>query len=571
MSKNTNGKICLTPPRPQITELDQLPFVDRSMIDYEKYNLHTGQAMVKNCLSLQATRGCPYKCLYCHKIWPKSHYVRSAENIFEEVKLYYDMGVKRFAFIDDIFNLNIKNSSRFFELVLRNRLDVQLFFPGGFRGDILTGPFIDLMVEAGTLNIAMALETASPRLQKLIKKNLNIEKLRKNLEYTCKKYPHVILELFTMIGFPTETEKEAMLTMDFIKGLKWLHFPYINILKIFPNTEMEQLAIESGIPRGAIARSLDLAYDEISSTLPFQQSFVFSFQAECLHEYFLLKERLMQVLPYQMNVLTEDEMVQKYNSYLPNEITSFAGLLQSLGIPGEELNPGDCPDESVYSVPRLNRKIREHFTGDKPDPGALKVLLLDISQYFSGERNVLYDVYEPPLGLMYVMSYLKQQKGNGINGKIAKSRIDFDSYEELKRLLDEFQPDIIGVRSLSLFKDFFHRTVTNIRGWGFTGPVIAGGPHATSDYRSIFDDETIDGVVLGEGEITFCELVTKIMENNGKLPGEDVLKDIRGFAFVPAHSKKEKTAREAPVSEEAIQKRRKELLVQFNDDLECEM
>jgi len=549
---NRVNRVHLSPPRQQITDLNKIPFVDRSMVDYENYNRYNGQAMVKNCLSLMATRGCPYNCLYCHKIWPNKHYFRSAENIYEEVKLYYDMGVRRFSFVDDIFNLNMNNSSRFFELVIKKQLDIQLFFPGGFRGDILTRSFIDLAVEAGTLNIGMALETASPRLQKLIKKNLNIEKLKENMEYISKRYPHVILELFILLGIPTETEEEAMRTLDFLKSLKWVHFPYISILKIFPNTEMEQMAIECGVPREQIWKSLDQAFDEISETIPFPKSFVFEFQTKVLHEYFLLKERLKHVLPYQMKVLTEDEIVQKYNSFLPIHVMSIASLLQCLGLSGEELELKEFVSENEYYIPDLNNKFRKFFFKEKPNMDALKVLLLDISQYFSGERNVLYDVYEPPLGLMYLMSYLKQQKRNKINGKIAKSRMDFDNYSELKELLDEFQPDVIGVRALSLFKDFFHKIVARIRQWGFDGPLITGGPYATSDFRSILDDQHIDVVVLGEGEITFCELITKIMENNRRLPGEKVLKEIPGLAFV---------------SDLTIDERKKQKLTQFNDDL----
>ena len=123
--------IHISPKRQSITNLDMLPIIDRSLVDYEKYNLFIGQSMVKECMQVQATRGCPFKCAFCHKIWPKTHQVRSAENLFAEIELYYHMGVKRFAFVDDIFNFNKENSSRFFQLIIKNGLDVQFFFPNG--------------------------------------------------------------------------------------------------------------------------------------------------------------------------------------------------------------------------------------------------------------------------------------------------------------------------------------------------------------------------------------------------------------------------------------------------------
>ena len=114
---------------------------------------------------MQGTRGCPFKCAYCHKIWPKNHVYRSAENIYDELKAFYDIGVRRFALIDDIFNMNKKTVQGFSERIIDNRLDVQLFFPSGMRGDILTKDYIDLLVEAGTADLPLALESASPRLQ----------------------------------------------------------------------------------------------------------------------------------------------------------------------------------------------------------------------------------------------------------------------------------------------------------------------------------------------------------------------------------------------------------------------
>jgi amino acid adenylation domain-containing protein len=528
--------LTVTPRRPQIRDFDALPFPNRSLVDYEKYNRYIGQAMVSHAMALQATRGCPYNCLYCHKIWPKKHIYRSAENIFQEVELYYNMGVRRFVFIDDIFNFNPKNSRRFFELIVQKGLEVQLFFPNGMRGDLLTKDYIDLMVKAGTVSVALALETASPRLQKLIKKNLNLERLRENIEYLCTTYPHVILELFTMHGFPTETEEEARMTLDFINRLKWLHFPYVHVLKIYPDTGMEELALQSGIRRDDILSSMDLSYHELPETLPFDKSFTLKYQAEFLNGYFLSRQRLLHVLPLQMKVLTEDEMVQKYNSYLPMDIRDFDHLLEAVGITREELTRAgglSFMPEARVAVPRLQQKMKTLFPVKEPDKKALNILLMDLSQYFSSDTDMLYDVVEPPLGLMYLMTHLQKTFGRRIKGKIVKSRIDFDNYHQLKTLLEEFRPDVIGIRALSLYKDFFHRTVGVLRQWGIDVPIIAGGPYATSSYKTLLRDPNIDLVVVGEGELVLGEIIEKMLDHPGRLPGEDVLKQVQGIAYVP--------------------------------------
>jgi amino acid adenylation domain-containing protein len=529
--------IQLTPRRTQVKDIDALGIPDRSLVDYEKYSKYIGLTMFKNTIVLQATRGCPFQCAYCHKLWPKTHVVRSARHIFAEVKLYYNMGVKRFAFIDDIFNLDVENSSRFFRLIIREGLNVQLFFPNGFRGDLLTKEYIDLAVKAGTVNIALSLETASPRLQKLVKKNMNLAKLKDNIQYICDKYPHIILELQVMHGFPSETEEEAMMTMDFVKSLKWVHFPYLHILKIYPNTDMAALALEKGISYKAIENSANLAYHELPETLPFDKRFTLKYQGEFLNDYFLSKERLLHLLPYQLKIMTEDELVRKYDSYLPVDINTLGDLYRFAGIDQYQLDIHGLLNNDNMSVPGLNQKIREHFPAQKPSKGALRVLLLDLSQFFSNERKMLYDVVEAPLGLMYLLTDLNRRFGNKVDGKIAKSRVDFDCYGQLRTLLDTFKPDVIGVRTLTFYRDFFHKTVLLIRQWGIDVPIIAGGPYATSDYNILLQDKNIDLVVLGEGEVTFSQLIGNIIENNGKLPGEKILSGIPGIAFISNRNK----------------------------------
>jgi amino acid adenylation domain-containing protein len=527
-----------TAPRPQITDIEALPRANRSLVDYERYNRYIGQAAVKNSITLQATRGCPFNCAYCHKIWPKKHVFRSARDIFEEVLVYYKMGVRKFSFVDDIFNLNRENSNKFFRLIIDNGLNLHLFFCNGVRADLLTEEDIDLMIKAGAVNFAFALETASPRIQKLIGKNMNLEKFRKNIEYICKKYPEIILELFTMHGFPTETEEDALKTLDFMKSIKWVHFPYVFILKIYPNTDMETLAIENGISQEAIARSMAYAYHELPETLPFSSSFTLKYQGDFFNEYFLSKERLMSVLPYQMRLFTEDELVQKYNGYLPADINSFSSLLKFFDIPLDELEVTCCLAEDSFYIPNFNEKLRSHFPGQEPLEDALKVLILDLTLFFSHERSDRFDsVIEPPLGPIYILTYLQQQYGNKVSGKIAKSGIDFEDYSQLKRLLEEFEPDVIGIRSLTYHKNLFHSTVSTICQWGIDVPVITGGPYATSSYKSILHDTNVDLVVLGEGEITFSEIIGKIIENNGSLPDHEVLKEIKGIAFMPQNNK----------------------------------
>ncbi|MDD5629217.1 MAG: amino acid adenylation domain-containing protein, partial [Elusimicrobia bacterium] len=514
-----------TEPRAQIRDLDRLPLPDRGLIDAARYRQRIGLAMVKERVSIQASRGCPYSCAYCHKIWPKTRAARSPEHILAEIEHHRRAGIRRFAFIDDIFNLDRRSGPRLFEQIIQRRLEVELFFPNGLRADLLDESYIDLMVEAGTKSVALALESASPRLQRLIGKRLDLDRTRRVVDYFASRHPQVILELFAMIGFPSETEAEALATMEFIERTRWLHFPYLHVLKIYPGTDMAGIAAAHGVSREAIRRSAHLAFHELPDTLPFDKSFARRLQARLLNQYFLSRDRLLAAIPFQKRVLSKDEFAQKYDSYLPAHLPSCADVLKFCGLDEDEIPGGPFR----RSGPRPRERPRPRAP-DARAPG-LKVLLLDLSQNFAAGRGMLYDVVEEPLGLLYLAASLQKAYGSAVQVRIAKSRVDFAGTEELARLARDFGPDLIGIRTLTFYRELFHRAAARLKALLPGVPIVAGGPYATSDHASLLADPGVDLAVLGEGESTFTELVGRMLDNGGRLPGREALQKVRGLAF----------------------------------------
>jgi len=533
------AELIMTGVREVITDLDSLPLPDRGSVDYSKYGKYIGTGPVTNDISILSSRGCPYNCIYCHKIWPKKQFMRSSENIFNEVKKYYDCGIRRFTFLDDIFNLKKEISGSFFEKAIAKLPESQFFFPNGLRADILTEEFIDLMVEAGTVDVALALESGSPRIQKLIRKNLNLDKFMTNIQYFAAKYPHVLLELQTMFGFPTETEEEAMMTLETIEKVKWIDFPNLHVLKVFPNSEIYRLAKQNGISEEAIRVSSNLPYHALPETLPYSKNFARQFQARYMNEYFFNKERLLAVLPTQFKIFTVSEMVQKYDSYLPYSISSFDDILKFTGVSRSELGDISFVPDDKYNVSNINEKLRKYFPVAKPDKEALKILLLDVSNLFTSKHEtMLHHQIEEPIGLMYLLANLKEQFGGKVNGKIAKSLVDFDSFEEMKKIIADFKPRIIGFRTLSIYKDFFHECIEAAKQAFPEANIIAGGPYATSEYDTMLSDTNIDFAVIGEGESTVAEFAGKYISNGCRLPDEASLKEIKGIAFVSSETKR---------------------------------
>lgn len=529
-----NDKCVLTNPRAQTRDLDSLPIPDRSLIDYERYHHFIGHAGVKHSIAIQATRGCPYRCFYCdiYKT-TKHHFRRSDDDLFNEIKMLADIGIRRFEFIDDIFNVNRKQFTRFFENVIKHNMDLQFFFPTGLKGDLLDHDMIDLMVEGGAVGVNLSLEHASPRLQEVMRKKLDVEILRDNLHYITNKYPQVILTLNAMHGFPTETEAEAIETLEYIQSIKWIDFPYLHNVRIFPGTELEEFALEVGIPREIIESSQDMSYHESAPTLAFPSEFTQRIRIQFVKDYVLNRERLLSILPKQLEQFSEDELNQKYNSYFPNKrISTLNDLLKITKIDRSEVQPIVPFDEASVKPVNLHDKLRFVFPKVNQKPEKIRLLLIDMSSYFSDDfDNREYNVLEPPLGLLSLMSYVNRNFAGAVTGRIMKSRIDFDSFSELVEQVKLFNPDLIGFRAMTFYKGFFHDAVAAIKEADIETPIVVGGPYPTASYEDIVKDKNIELVAVGEGENTLVELLQAMLDAGNRLPSQDVLKTIDGLAF----------------------------------------
>ncbi len=526
--------------RPQIRDLDSLPTIDRSLIDYDSYHRFIGHAGVKYSMAVQATRGCPYKCFYCdiYKT-TKNHFRRTVDHMFGEVKMLADLGVRRIEFIDDIFNVNRKDFIEFFQLVLKHKLNLQFFFPTGLKGDLLDKDMIDLMVEGGSVGINLSLEHASPRMQKVMRKGLDVDLLHENLDYITTKYPSVILTLNAMHGFPTETEEEAMLTLNFIKSIKWIDFAYLHNVRIFPGTELEQFALEVGVPREVIAQSQDMSYHENAPTLPFSAEFTRGVRASFLRDYVLNRERLLQVLPHQMEQFSEDELNQKYNSYFPTDrIKTLDDVFKLAKISRAELRPLTPFSEDKVRIPELKTKLAKQFPRQKPKADPFRLILIDLSTYFSHDVDTReYNVLEPPLGLMTLVSYINREMPGEVDSLVLKSRIDFDDYDGLLKVVERFSPHMIGIRAMTFYKGFFHDTAAFLRKQGIRTPIVVGGPYPTASYNEILQDGNIDFAVVGEGEATLVEILRKMIANDKKPLAIEALRNIEGVAFLDKSEK----------------------------------
>lgn len=214
--KRPGGGVTRTAERPYIDDLDTLPQPAWDLVEFSDYSKFKSFGMVgpRRVAPIMTSRACPYRCTYCHDMFGKKFQSRSPENVVDEIEyLVKERGVPSFEIIDDIFNIDRPRARAILQGIIDRGLKVKLSFPNGLRGDLLDDELIELFARAGTEYVALAVETASPRLQKMIRKHMKLDRLRASIDAFVKR--RVWVTCYYMLGFPTETEAEMRSTIDF--------------------------------------------------------------------------------------------------------------------------------------------------------------------------------------------------------------------------------------------------------------------------------------------------------------------------------------------------------------------
>ena len=122
------------------------------------------------------------------------------------------------------------------------------------------------------------------------------------------------------------------------------------------------------------------------------------------------------------------------------------------------------------------------------------------------------EVHIPPVGLMYVASSAKRHNPD-VQIEILETSLDARSDEELVAKLLDYRPDVVGIRSISLFEDELKRVAELTRTfWTSPSWLAAPSPPPGAD-RFSNPSLQIDLLVVGEGELPFSRLLSGTSTN----------------------------------------------------------
>ncbi|MBF0166044.1 MAG: B12-binding domain-containing radical SAM protein [Alphaproteobacteria bacterium] len=357
---NVNGSLKINPDRPLIADVDSIPFPAYDLIDFKDYQGLSNLAFqeTEKYALIFASRGCPYRCFYCHTNFGKKVRRRSPENVIQEMEIHYhERGVRDFMFIDDVFNVPKTVAKEILRLIVERLPGVRVNFSNGLRADQLDDEMIDLLEAVGTVHLALALETPTPRLQKLAGKNLKVDVAK---HYIHKASQRFIVCTFFMVGFPSETFDEALSTVHFAKDLTYISQPVLSVVRVYRGTplfdalsptEEEAQCIESQTA-GALTPSLfgDVAFygDVVSKDkVPLTGEQIQMIRWEWMREVFHGKDRVRNSYTVLRKHLNTGQIINFYRNLYDRPDFDEAGLRQLLASVGLSAEAADLAESDI--------------------------------------------------------------------------------------------------------------------------------------------------------------------------------------------------------------------------------
>ncbi|MBK5092272.1 MAG: cobalamin-dependent protein [Actinobacteria bacterium] len=244
------GDLIRNPARPLLTDLDSLPFPDRSIFDP---SLFCDDQHPRG--TLMASRGCPFNCSYCSNHAQKSVYpnpkeyvrLRSPENVVEEIEhmVAADERIEFIRFDDDILTMDREWLGRLSELY-RDRVGMP--FICNSRVNFIDRELARTLADMGCRVVCMGIESGNPWLrERVLNRHMSNERIVEAFAL-CREAGMKTVST-NMVGLPLE---DTSMVLDTIKLNARCHPDTIQVSTFipYPGTELFKLCEERSLIEG---------------------------------------------------------------------------------------------------------------------------------------------------------------------------------------------------------------------------------------------------------------------------------------------------------------------------------
>ena len=201
--------------RPDLRDLDSLPFPAWDLVDIPRYRKLWRERHGYYSMNLVTTRGCPYHCNWCAKpIWGQRYNSRSPENVVAEMKwIKENFHPDHVWFADDIFGLKPGWIERFAALI--READAAIPFKCLQRADLVTETVAAALVAAGCHTVWIGAESGSQKILDAMEKGGTVE----DIYNAARRLNKVGIEVafFLQFGYPGESWDDVQLTLKMVR------------------------------------------------------------------------------------------------------------------------------------------------------------------------------------------------------------------------------------------------------------------------------------------------------------------------------------------------------------------
>lgn len=221
-----DGTIRRNADAPPITDLDALPLPAYDLL------------VDRRTLTVDVGRGCPYNCSYCStsSFFHRRYRQKSVARVMEELRVISrQYRPQILAFTHDLFTLDRHYVESLCAQITAERL--ALHWCCMTRIDAVDRPLLQTMARAGCFNIGYGIETGSPRLQRSIRKRLNLTRLREVMRET--REAGILASCSFITGFPDEQPEDLNDTLRCIVACARERASVgLNLLAVLPGTSL---------------------------------------------------------------------------------------------------------------------------------------------------------------------------------------------------------------------------------------------------------------------------------------------------------------------------------------------
>ena len=225
VQKGSKGNVVY---RDEISNIDEIPFPDRSAIDIHSYKYYIDDEPTTTMLT---SRGCPFHCAFCSKTWQTVRF-HSADYVQKELKeIKEKYGFNAVFFYDDIFTLKPKRLKNICDFLKQERMLWRCFV----KSNTVNEKMLEMMAQSGCKEFAMGIESGSKKLLEGIHKGNTVDQNKRAIQWAHD--AGIRVKCFFLIGLPGESHETIEETKQFINDCPCDDYDF-SLMSVFPGSKI---------------------------------------------------------------------------------------------------------------------------------------------------------------------------------------------------------------------------------------------------------------------------------------------------------------------------------------------